>query len=62
MKDEIITVDEAARRLGVCATSVRRAVKIGLLEADYFGLLANRISGIKAASVNALLERRAHHA
>ncbi len=54
--DETITVAEAARRLKVNPQTVRRAVINGKLRGVYGGLMQNRIKGVSAESVEAILK------
>lgn len=54
---ELITVNEAARRLEVNPRTVARAVDRGELKAKWGGLHKNRIVGIYAESVTELQSR-----
>ncbi len=54
MTGNIITLAEAAERLEVCARTVARGVRQGVLRAKYGGLKKDRIVGAYADSVEAL--------
>ena len=55
---ELITTYEAGRRLGCSARTVQRACRTGKLGAAWCGLMGDRVRGVYAASVDALLARR----
>lgn len=58
MKSNVITIEEAAQRLGVTKSTVRRGAHVGLLRAEWCGLLGDRIKGIYADSVQELIASR----
>ena len=60
MKSNVMTIEEAAQRLGVTKSTVRRAVHTGMLRAEWCGLRGNRIKGILADSVQELIASRPH--
>lgn len=52
---KIISVREAAQRLEVHPATVIRAVHAGKLKATYSGLMKNRVAGIYADDVRAIV-------
>lgn len=52
------TISHAARILGMSRSSIKNAVKNGILEPIYGGLLHDRLVGVTAASVDAVIHRR----
>ncbi len=56
MPKKIITVDEAAKKLEVYSGSVRRAVRAGKIRAVFGGVMKDRIKGVYAEDVDAILK------
>ncbi len=52
------TLSHAARVLGMSRSSIKNAVKNGILEPIYGGLLHDRLVGVTAESVDAVIHRR----
>ena len=52
------TISHAARILGMSRSAIKNAVKNGILEPIYGGLFHDRLVGVTAASVDAVVHRR----